>query len=267
MKPFFLFLFLSFFSININSQIPNGDFEEWEVDMNGSVSPFSWEVGSYTDPDKIFKSTESYSGNYSLGVETHYGWVVIGPARIRTKFKPTAFNYHLSLQCKIDSIVGNGAAYVSVYRENSFGIFSFIAGARFELVDDNFAKVNLPFSLQNLDTVIVSITAVNQEIDIGWTGYTRVLFDALELHPISASLNPLDTVGLVLYPNPANGSFRIINLKEEHKVLKIINALGRVVHEQMIDNDVFYFREEGVFFIALCNRYGEALEVIKLINR
>ena len=66
---FILVLFLKPFYLA--AQIPNGDFENWSLDIDGNLNPDSWATLNGVPDTCVFQYTPAYSGNYSMRVATY----------------------------------------------------------------------------------------------------------------------------------------------------------------------------------------------------
>ncbi len=267
MKPLFPFLFLTLFSFNLIGQIPNGGFEDWEIDVDGNELPLFWKPLNPFFNQFIFKSPNSYTGDYALGIETVQDpEEVYGPVQIRSELIPVSLSNILSVHYKIDSIAGDGKISLAVFSKNIAGEESFVDYTIFNETNSDYEKVNFPFVLESLDTIVIYLSTDNEQTDIGWTGYTRALFDEVELTPITSTISVQDSDPLKICPNPTNGFFKIRNLQSNHKFLKIFSTLGDMIHEQIVTGDPIYLEEKGMFFIVVYDGEGRAMEIVKLIN-
>ena len=72
------------------------------------------------------------------------------------------------------------------------------------------------------------------------------------------------TSGVVLFPNPSNGSFTISGLRHSIDKLKVINSIGQVVETiENTSNDIHLKLEKGVYYVSLISK-GEIIN--KKIN-
>jgi hypothetical protein len=250
------------------SQIPNGNFEDWIIASNGGEVPAIWNSPFQNQPDAIFKSSDSFSGDYALGIATlnYSDNGSFAPAYFGVKIKPPSLENTLTFYYKIDSLDGDGKALVWIFKEDEHGDVDLLHDFSFNEVNENFVKEKISFTLPDLDSVLITFVSANQSSFIGYIGYTRILFDSVELSPASLVENENPDDDLIVYPNPAKGYFEIKNLHQDHQYLEIISTSGQTIHEENIKDKGVHIGSTGFFFINIYDRKRELLKTLKLFN-
>lgn len=269
MKPFtFTFFILIAYCPVLFSQIPNGDFEDWIIAPNGEEVPAMWNSPFQNQPGSIFKSSDSFSGDYSLGIATlnYSDNGSFAPAYFGTKIKPTNLENTLTFYYKIDSLDGDGKALVWIFNEDEQGVLDLLYDFSFNEVNENFVKEEISFTLSDLDSIIITFVSANQSSSIGYIGFTRVFFDSVELNTVSLVGNANPDNDLIVYPNPAKGFFGIKNLNQYHEYLEIISPIGQTIYSGNINGNSFHLEPTGFFLVNVYDRNRVLLEAIKLFN-
>lgn len=271
MKPFtFTFFILIACCPDLFNQIPNGDFEDWIIASNGEEVPAMWNSPFQNQPGSIFKSSDSFSGDYSLGIATlnYSDNGSFAPAYFGTKIKPTNLENTLTFYYKIDSLDGDGKALVWIFKEkeNEPGVLDLLHDFSFNEVNENFVKEEISFTLSDLDSIIITFVSANQSWIIGYIGFTRVFFDSVELNSVSLAGNENPDDDLIVYPNPAKGFFEIKNLNQDHEYLEIISPSGQTIYDGNINGNSFHLGLTGFFLVNVYDRNRELLKTIKLFN-
>lgn len=271
MKPFaFTFLLLIVCCPVLFSQIPNGDFEDWIIDSNGKEAPAMWNSPFHNLSGAIFKSSDSFSGDYSLGIATlnisDNG--SFAPAYFGTKIKPTNLENTLTFYYKIDSLDGDGKALVWIFKEkeNEPGVLDLLHDFSFNEVNENFVKKEISFTLSDLDSITITFVSANQSSFVGYIGFTRVFFDSVELNSVSLVGNENPDDDLIAYPNPAKGFFEIKNLNQDHEYLEIISSIGQTIYNGNINSNSFHLEQTGFYWVNVYDRNRKLLKTIKLFN-
>jgi len=252
------------------SQIPNGDFEDWTISTNGEEVPSMWNSPFQNLSGAIFKSSDSFSGDYSLGIATlnisSNG--SFAPAYFGAKIKPTNLENTLTFYYKIDSLDGDGKALVWIFKEkeNEPGVLDLLHDFSFNEVNENFVKEEISFTLSDLDSIIITFVSANQSWTIGYIGFTRVFFDLVELNSVSLAGNVNPDDDLIVYPNPAKGFFGIKNLNQDHEYLEIISPSGQTIYDGNIKGKSFNLGSTGFFLVNVYNRNRKLLKTLKLFN-
>jgi hypothetical protein len=254
--------------LTLFSQIPNADFEDWVIAPNGEEVPSMWNSPFQNLPGAIFKSSDSFSGDYSLGIATlnisSNG--SFAPAYFGAKIKPTNLENTLTFYYKIDSLDGDGKALVWIFKEDEQGVLDLLHDFSFNEVNENFVKEEISFTLSDLDSIIITFVSANQSSFIGYIGFTRVLFDSVELNLVSLVGDANTDDELIVYPNPANGFFELKNLSQDHEYLKIISPSGQTIYDGNIKGQSFRLGSTGFFLVNVYNRNGVLLKTLKVLN-
>ena len=267
---------LVFLSFQIQSQILNAGFEEWES-FPSYDKPMHWKTNQDTFPSHIrfIKDTISYDGDYALhaipsGVS---GWTDCSSrAQIGVKLTtPISSNQSLFFYMRALSVNALDNTFASV-GGHLFQGGDFISNYNWETEEEfsEYTLIEIPLgSVSMIDSMTINISAAkgNGATD-GCFGASQIWFDNFYIDASSTTTNIESTIlsDIKVFPNPSIGE---INLKGDISFFtkyKIVNLLGQDLEGGRLDNLPIRINNVGVLFLILENEEG-ATQVFKINNK
>jgi Secretion system C-terminal sorting domain len=258
MKPLFCVFSCLLSAMAAFSQIPNGNFEEWET-VDSIESPTLWQTNNYyvgyTPIDKI---SNAISGNYSMKISStardlysHGSW----PGCAYLKFKPTEIYPYMTASVRIDSIK-NGEIEIRVKQRAADGFFYRIGGWKRSTLTNGTKTIWFPIEYTQLDTLMIDIWAFNRDEVYGGPnyGYSGAIIDNLQLTNTVATEEEYGNetaISWQISPNPAHD---FINISLEKRLtkpcqLKLYDINGTV----RITSTYQTFKEEKINVFGLAS--------------
>lgn len=229
----FTFLIVCFLSTtNLISQIPNGTFESWAVDIYGDNNPVSWTTTN-SDPDiSVTPYTPAYAGTYSMKVSTFDPGFMAIPGVAEISFPYSQRPTHINACIKANILSGDKAyIIVALYQGDSIvaapGDCSFVI----DTTISSFTCLSFPITYQSAlipDSAYIMVVAGSSLAQLG----TNIIVDNLSfsLPADIATYNNIQNK-ITNYPNPTS-SETYIDLSLNSKtniVISIWDTKGALV--------------------------------------
>ncbi len=239
MKTAITFLSLFAFATLSLAQVPNGNFEEWEI-IDSIEQPKYWKTNNFLCCRAIEKTGDAIEGGYSMKISssapsfegTLPGWAEV-------TFHPAQIYEVLNASLKIDSIESGGSVIIRV-SEWANGTFQEIGNWEDTVTTNGIVEISIPLNHTQPDSLKIFISAQNTPGATWSIGYSEVVIDNLELS-FSSSTSNLEEAGELfkIYPNPSTG---IIHIEPKNtdkiKTIKIYDQSGKLVIEKSDANQI-----------------------------
>jgi Secretion system C-terminal sorting domain len=226
-------ILIALLSINAFGQIPNSDFEYWDI-RNGIEEPVDWITNNEINSISVSKTTDGYEGDFALHIINNgpsfegplpgYASVIYTSGIIPTE---------ISAYVKCDSVSGTGKGIISVisYLE---GMESEIG--KWETMDEipQFTLVLIPLNpVGHYDSIAIRLEAFAGMDVLGWpTGHASLKVDHLR-DGSESDLNEFSrSSSLKVFPNPCHDIVNISNPEGTISECAIINACGKVLYKK-----------------------------------
>ena len=229
----------------INTQVPNGSFEDWDV-INGVKKPVSWDFNQSLSLGFI-KDTISVEGDFSLKLFP------------TNSYPPCSSVLNTSIQ--LDSILGENKS-LSFYAKSELTppnyeeewVFFQVKVSFFEdgiFLDkiqwqtleeiDTFTKFTVSLAYPEADQLSIEILGgAIEEVIGGCVGRSTSWIDDLKIEesPIVSSneIFKQEKDDYLLYPNPTTGKLYIKDEKNIYNKFRILDLMGKLIHEGEIIN-------------------------------
>lgn len=240
------------------SQIPNGNFEEWEI-VGNIEQPKYWKTNNVQCCSPVVKTGDAIDGNFSIKVSstapsfegTLPGWAEI-------TFHPGQVYQNCSASIRIDSIE-MGKVIMEV-KELSNGSYQQIGYWESNTATSGVFPVTFPINQSQTDSLKITVTAANSPGPLGSLGYAETVIDKLALSGI-VSTEENKTKGaeaLRIVPNPSGHStfvsFGRITAPDAH--LRLIGIDGKLLYQEFVphqSNTILDTRNlpEGIYVLTL----------------
>lgn len=248
-KYYIVLLALTLFaSTNIKAQtIPNGDFETWQT-KNGPAGQYEGPAGNWFTSDELdcnpltaLKSTDAYSGTYSIKLETgscqlaggeHEGFAV-------TAFPCNARPVYLKGWYKSERTNNDTAEIVISLRKwnNQLGSRQKVGEATLKLYNNinAYASFSLPINYVNGDLPDSADLMLFSDQASKRTLGNKLWIDKLSLETNPVSTNNIEVQLTKIYPMPASTIIHFdYLLKQQSTVyISIMDITGKVVMESV----------------------------------
>ncbi|MBL0257888.1 MAG: T9SS type A sorting domain-containing protein [Bacteroidetes bacterium] len=230
---FILVLFLRPFYLA--AQIPNGDFENWSLDIDGNLNPDSWATLNGVPDTCVFQYTPAYSGNYSMRVATYDPGIGAQPGIAYVEFpyacRPTQIHV-----CVKTTIMSGDIGFVLMELHNGDSSIAAMDSCTFKFytTTNTFQCFDFPISyISSLtpDSATVMIIAGNF---LGAQLGTEIIVDELSFNCLTGidetTIPVTATVGRN-YPNPARDfTFLPLTLNKSSDVsIRVNDIFGKEV--------------------------------------
>lgn len=269
MKQNFTFIFvlvLFFKPIFLTAQIPNGDFENWSLDIDGNLNPDFWATLNSVPDTSTFQYTPAYSGNYSMRVATYDPGIGVQPGIAYVEFpyacRPTEIH-----MCVKTTIMSGDIGFVMMELHNGDSSIAAMDSCTFKFytTTNSFQCFDFPISyISSLvpDSATVMVIAGNF---LGAQLGTEVIVDNLSfncLTGIGETSIPVSAIAGRNYPNPVTDhTFIPLTLTKGADIsIGVNDVFGKeVVHvdkgfiqagEQILELDVKHFAN-GIYFYTI----------------
>ncbi len=191
MRKVFTFLFLTtYLGVYAQTTIPNGDFENWTSQSYENLDDYFTDVSrnaSISDTVSTTRSTDRFSGNYSVRLETResiYGDTLLG-FFTSGDFENNGFPYTQSP----DSIVGyyksdvkTGDTAIMILRFSSLGNVFHTEVNTFTGSQSNWTRFAFPIRLSSTpDSMFIGAASSNAINEVGVTFGSWIMLDSLHL--------------------------------------------------------------------------------------
>ncbi len=206
MKNLSLLIILLFGASTPYSQIPNGNFEEWEI-VSNIEQPKYWKTNNVQCCSPVVKTEDAIEGNFSLKISstapsiegTLPGWAEI-------IFHPGQVYQSCSASVRIDSIE-MGKVIIEV-KELSNGSYQQIGYWESNTATSGVIPVTFPINQSQTESLKITVIAANSPGPLGSVGYAETVIDELVLSDIVSTDEKENQSAEVLRiaPNPSNYS-------------------------------------------------------------
>lgn len=253
----FVLLLLSSYAVGQN--VPNNDFDNW-IDMGLYEEPENWNTPNpfliSFGEQNVYKSTDSFSGNYSAKLETKNmfgaadipGLITLAEIDVDLLAQTYSIKGGLPLNENVSKLTGmykysgvdtdSGLVIIYNFRRDGEGEIDTIGYGLLSLPN---ASIWTPFTVtmvnQNYnvpDTFNVIILSSGDQMTAGSVLHVDSL--AIETNTGIIDLNQ-SRLKVSVYPNPASEvvNFKTYNISSDRKIY-IIDASGKVVFEHEFNN-------------------------------
>jgi hypothetical protein len=231
-----LLLVFCLFLSDIFSQVPNGNFEEWET-VDSIENPVHWETNNYyIGYYPVAKTTDAIEGIYSMKVSSRardLGGGATEDGCAHVKFVPTEEYNYLTASVRVDTVDPEGEVSIRVKQwQPGSGLFEKIGTWNDTVATNGVVQVVLPIEQAGLDTVLIEIWAKNHYDPFTNTiGYTEVIIDNLKLTTTVSTKELINNPSWWIYPNPATDAINIQLQKPLTKpcTLRLFDFQGRLL--------------------------------------
>ena len=203
MKAFFTLLFLCAFIRSSFAQVPNGNFEDWEI-INDIEQPQHWKTNNYLCCIAVEKTDNAIEGDYSMKVSsTAPSLEGTGPGEATVTFHSDELYSFLNAAIKIDSIETGGSIKIKVLQWAN-GAFQEIGIWQDTNTTNGIVPISIPLNHSQPDSLKITIYALNTPGPTWSIGYSEVVIDNLEM-VLSTASSDLENVegALIVHPNPS----------------------------------------------------------------
>jgi hypothetical protein len=261
-RAILLLLFCLFLS-DIFSQVPNGNFEEWET-VDSIENPVHWETNNYyIGYYPVAKTTDAIEGIYSMKVSSRardLGGGATEDGCAHVKFVPTEEYNYLTASVRVDTVDPEGEVSIRVKQWHpGSGLYEKIGTWKITAATNGVVQVVLPIEQTGIDTVLIEVWAKNHyDPFTGAIGYTEMIIDNLKLTTTVSTKELINNPSWWIYPNPATDA---INIQFQHPVLKPCTLRLFDYHGRLLQSHYFPTLSEislplidvssGIYFLEL----------------
>ncbi len=226
------------------SQIPNGQFEEWQT-IDTIEHPVAWTTNNfYVGYAPVQKVEDAIEGNYSLKISStarDLNGFATWPGCAHVKFLPTQTYQYMTASVRIDS-VKEGRIEIRVKQRNANGFYEKIGGWVRNTVTVGVKDIWFPLEQMQMDTLLVEVWAFNKDTP-EWetnTTYSAAVLDNLALtNTVGAQeIHAGEGIDLHVSPNPVK-ELLTVKLTERQvgaSTLRLIDLQGRARQEHKFQN-------------------------------
>ncbi len=235
-------LILSFFlSCSLPAQVPNADFELWELasPIHPDEFPQQWSAPPHLGAEfyPIEKVSNPSMGQYAVLVKNTMpspSSVGGAPGYLETTFTPSSQHFRLSMEVKYDSIAPPGRARI-VIGGGGFYVTHWIDENIREEMETIQIEVELP---QALNLVVFHIEARgvynpdygNPPFNGGYDGYAEIVVDNIRYENVTSTGEPFKGEEVHIFPNPANEAVWVkMGTGGPIHSINIFNSNGQVI--------------------------------------
>jgi hypothetical protein len=231
-----LLLVFCLFLSDIFSQVPNGNFEEWQT-VDSIENPVHWETNNfYVGYTPVTKTADAIEGSYSMKVSSSARdiWgTATGYGCAHVKLVPTEEFKYLTASVRVDTVDTEGEVSIRVKQwQPGSGLYEKIGTWKDTAATNGVKQIVLPIEQAGLDTVLIEIWAKNHYDPFTNTiGYTEVIIDNLKLTTTVSTKELINNPSWWIYPNPATDAIIIQLQKPLTKpcTLRLFDFQGRLL--------------------------------------
>ncbi len=235
--PFYLSMSIGF------SQVPNGNFEEWQV-VDSIENPVHWQTNNYyIGYYPVAKTSDAIEGSYSMKVSStasDLGGGATEDGCAHVKFVPAEEYKYLTASVRVDTVDPEGEVSIRVKQWHpGSGLYEKIDTWKVTAATNGVVQVVLPIEQEGLDTVLIEVWAKNHyDPFTGMIGYTEMIIDNLQLTTVVATQEHHSIFGWTIYPNPATEA---INIRMQQPIpkactLRLLDHYGRLLQSHDFPN-------------------------------
>ncbi len=230
-----IILLLLFFTLtSAQAQIPNANFEEWEV-IDTFDKPVSWKINLATiHTHHALQFDEAIEEKYSLhllvprNTSPNVDWIV------ETTFLPDQIYKSLHASIRIDSIDwGRSTIEIAELKD---GAYQRIGFWQTEEVTDGVEHISIPINQTQTDSLRIRMTTYIFAFIPLPAFYSQLIVDELELSTLSSGEEPtIPSIAFNIFPNPARHYLHISTQDMPLPFdLQLFDALGRQVLQEQV---------------------------------
>lgn len=208
-----------------SQEIPNGDFELWNLDNTWNNTPDFWETSNFQLSDLVNQDEASYEGEYAIKLTSGADFSV--PTYARIGFPIGSIPDKLTFYAKAE-VDGFPALNMSVLFYNGedivlgdfWSVFTSIDSWELNEIDfDNIEPV--------VDSVEIRIDAIAGDFayGVGWLSIDQMEFQDFVGVEESTELE----ADLIIYPNPASNSITIDSKNIILEYIEVYDIMGSLV--------------------------------------
>ncbi len=216
-----------------SAQVPNGNFEEWEV-VNGKEEPVGWITSNEPcclSSQKVFNAIDD---GYAIKLSsTSWDFEGLGAGGAWVSFLPDHAYEYLHATVRVDSI---DSARVNIYvKEYLDGNYELIGLWEMDTTTNGAIDISIPINQSNLDSIGIALVADVTIVFFGTIGYSELIVDNLYFSP---SPIPINEITVTLFPNPVGHELTIELAQPFQGGLswKLYNELGQLVQLLELDS-------------------------------
>lgn len=262
-----ILIILMLVPILMQAQIPNGGFEEWEV-QNGIETPLGWETNQTADRIRMVKDSLAMEGTYSLKIipGSTTAWqdcvsrltmsvdldTLMGENKALTFYRKTVLDslnvsgesfFRISIKLYVDDILDERVEWTSLD------------------TTDVFEKIELPIGSSQANSLSIEIWggASNGAAD-GCDNQSITWLDGLAIEVQESTSHFQKTKEentITIYPNPSNGLVHIFTENDRLDRYFLYNLQGQVVQSGPFFN-LLLIEEPGVYFVQFLDNEGKS---------
>jgi hypothetical protein len=225
---------------------------------------FTYSSGALATPDKCISSTSWAGGNGIKYYQIGFSSISFGDLSFYSRQRSS----------------GTGPKYFKVqYRITSAGVWTDIAGSNVTCADNfttgTLTGITLPIDCNNqadlyLRWVMTSDSSVGGAL-VGAGGTSRID----EIYILAATQVGIDEQsvqdGLIIIPNPCDGSFTLQNLSDAEVQIEVLDITGKNIYSQASRNDRINISipdiEPGLYFVRTTGKRNHDIQTRKLVVR
>lgn len=258
------------------SQIPNGNFEEWQT-VDSIENPVHWESNNnYVGYTPVAKTFDAIEGDYSMKVSStarDLGGGATEDGCAHVKFVPSEEYKYLTASVRVDTVAPEGEVSIRVKQwQPGSGLYEKIGTWKDTVSTNGIFQVVLPIEQIGLDTVLIEVWAKNHyDPFTGIIGYTEMIIDNLQMTTMVAAMETKNNFGWTIYPNPAKDAINIELQRPATKpcTLRLLDLQGRLVQSHdFINYSIIYMplanTSPGIYLLELVVQ-GEAKLTEKVV--
>lgn len=273
---------------NINCQIINGGFEEWE-EIEEYTKPVGWQTGygfANYRYESLIRDTISAEGDFSLKIissvdffscETFFNHEGSIPTFDIGEWVSIFMNYRSISTSFTTPGVTYFEIFGSVFKSDSvLGTYHWLDTLEYEV----FTEIEIPLGFSNPDSISMTIVGGARSIPVG-TGSdiciypTHSWLDNINVAPSTTIvktenfnfLNGREQVEI--FPNPSNGGVTIEQEIHNYKRLEIYDLYGRLVLNKELNFplDRIEYLKKGIYLVKLTGEKYDKREEQNLIKK
>lgn len=242
---------------NLNSQVLNSGFEEWEQ-IDNYEKPIFWNTNQDTNHLRLVRDTLSVEGNYSLKFIPNYNsaWetcesLVYSGIKIDS---PLSSGQSLYFYAKLIPDNLNEVVFLAVRVQLfSGGEFKdFMQKFYFEPMPE-FTEFEIPFQSKDIDSLTLAFYgAASSGLDDACHFQSFGWVDAVSIGASSTlGLGEISKYDVSIFPNPSSGLVSITGLQNEVFKYYLFNTLGMVVKSGLIRSSQIEIVNNGFYILVI----------------
>jgi len=250
-----------FVSITANCQVPNSDFENWNI-VDGIEEPVNWRTNNEINSISVSKTADSYAGNFAMQIINN-GPSFEGPLPGYTTviYASNTVPAEISAYVKCDSISGTGKAIINIVgylagKDNEIGKWETIVEI------PHYTLIKIPLSpARHYDSIAIRLEAYAGMDALGWpTGHASIKADRLS-DGSGTETNEIEYYpSLLVFPNPCHEEVNIGSAEGTISECLVFDVFGRdLFRKSFCVSDIrldFGHYPQGLYFIRTIDNKG-----------